>query len=154
MGYVRNDDYRKLVAKLCDKIPQKQPKVPYNVTAKDYDMAFRMFSYLAFCRKEQMEVAAFYNNLFRTADSRTILQATVNNIQMGTKEPATMKALQQIYKTLATEMELVLPSILQGFTDNIKKNRSDPHDGMHFINDGRTKMPKKSPLKGKQILSN
>ena len=60
-------------------------------------------------------MAAFYNNLFRTADPRTILQATVNNIQIGVKESDTMLALHQIYKMLARKMKLKLPYILEGF---------------------------------------
>ena len=63
-------------------------------------------------------MAAFYNNLFHTANPRTILQATVNNIQHGVEEGDTLVALHQIYKKLASIMELKLPYILEGFIDS------------------------------------
>ena len=72
-------------------------------------------------------MARFYNNLFRMANPRTILQATVNNIQLGVKEADTMAALHQIYKMLGRRMALKLPFILQGFVDSKMLNNVDPN---------------------------
>ena len=118
LGQVKSDSFPKLIASLRKKIPKNRPKVTYTETADDHVLAFEIFSYLVFCHKEQMEMAAFYNNLFRTAIPRTILQATVNNIQIGVKEADTMLALHEIYKMLARRMDLKLPSILEGFFDS------------------------------------
>ena len=79
-----------------------------------------------------MEMAAFYNNLFSTADLRTILQATVNNIQIGEKEVETMKALQHIYTSLATKMDLKLPFILERLLDS-KMQQDIAENGRTFL---------------------
>ena len=125
VGIVNTDDFEKLIGDLRKKIPNNRPKVTYTETADDYTLAFEMFSYLLLCQREQIEMVAFYNNLFHTANPRTILQATVNNIQLGVEEADTMVALHQIYKTLAKKMELKLPGILQGFSDSKMLNNVD-----------------------------
>ena len=124
-GIVHSDDFRKLKADLRKKIPNNRPKAAYTETTDDYALAFEIFSYLLFCQREQIEMVAFYNNLFHTADPRTILQATVNNIQLGVEEAGTMVALHQIYKTLARKMDIKLPHILQGFSDSKMLNNVD-----------------------------
>ena len=133
LGQVKRDIFGKLITNLRKRIPKNRPKVTYTETADDHVLAFEMFSYLVFCTKEQMEFAAFYNNLFHTANPRTILQATVNNIQIGTKDADTMLALHQIYKMLARRMNLKLPAILEGFLDS-KMLKSVDEKGNIFMN--------------------
>ena len=127
LGQVKQDSFNRLIVDLEGKIPKTRPKVTYIETAEDYGLAFDLFSYLLSCQKEQIEMAKFYNNLFRTANPRTILQATVNNIQLGVKEADTMAALHQIYKMLGRRMALKLPFILQGFVDSKMLNNVDPN---------------------------
>ena len=133
LGLVKSDDFLKLIGNLKHKIPKNLAKVTYKETPDDYALAFEMFSYLLFCRREQIEMAAFYKNLFHTANPRTILQATVNNIQLGVERPDTMLALHQIYKMLASKMELELPYILQGFLDSEMEDSID-QNGQIFMN--------------------
>ena len=78
-------------------------------------------------------MAAFYNNLFQMESPRTILQATVNNLQSGVKEANTMLALRQIYKLLAKKMNLQLPYILQGFFDSKMQDRAAQDDDIFMI---------------------
>ena len=104
----------------------------YTESVEDHALAFDLFSYLIFCQSDQMKMAAFYNNLFHTADSRTILQTTVNNIQLGTEKPNIMVALHQIYRILAKKMELKLPYILQGFLDSKTETWNDPQRAIFF----------------------
>ena len=129
LGQVKNDhndgsNYRQLFD-LRKKIQHNRQEVAYKKTADDYILSFEIMSYLLFCEREQIEMSAFYNNLFLTANPRTILQTTVNNIQQGAEEPDTMVALHQIYKMLAKKMELKLPYILQGFLDSNMLNNVD-----------------------------
>ena len=91
------------------RIPKNRSTIAYTETAEDYTLAFDMFSYLVFCQREQIEMAAFYNNLLHTADTRTILQATVNNIQYGVEDAHTLMALRQIYKILAKKLDVREP---------------------------------------------
>ena len=152
LGQVKQDSFNQLIANLRTKIPQNQPKVTYTETAEDYALTFDLFSYLLFCQREQIEMAAFYNNLFRTANPRTILQATVNNIQLGVKEADTMVALYQIYKTLAEKMELKLPYISQGFLDSKMLEDVDPNKDIFLNKDvyDDSKQPE-LPYKGKYL---
>ena len=77
-------------------------------------------------------MAVFYNNLFRTASPRTILQATVNNIQHGTENSDTMVALHQIYRKLAKKMKLKLPLLLNGFLNSKAKDYYDQQKDIFF----------------------
>ena len=153
LGQVKRDDYRKLFSDLSEKmgISKNPPHVIYKETADDTTLAFEMVSYLLFCEGEQIEMAAFYNNLFRTANPRTILQATVNNIQAGVEEADTMVALHQIYKILAKKMDLNLPYILERFFNSEMLKRIDQNGGifmdkllkddlkpMEMLNQGKT----------------
>ena len=135
LGQVKNDhndgsNYRQLFD-LRKKIQHNRQEVAYKKTADDYILSFEIMSYLLFCEREQIEMSAFYNNLFLTANPRTILQATVNNIQNGVEEPDTMVALHQIYKTLSRKMDLKLPTVLQGFLDS-KMLEDDPKKDIFF----------------------
>ena len=132
-GQVKRDDYRKLFSDLRQKIPRDRPEVAYNETADDHSLAFEILSYLLVCKREQIEMAAFFNNLFHTGNPRTILQATVNNIQIGVEEADTMVALHQIYTMLARKMDLKLPNILQGFFDSKMLHNVDQNGDM-FMN--------------------
>ena len=78
-------------------------------------------------------MAAFYKNLFHTANPRTILQATVNNIQIGVEEADTMVVLHQMFTIMAKKMELRLPYILQGFLDSKMLEDVDPKKDI-FLN--------------------
>ena len=118
LGLVKIDDFRKVIWDMKTRIPKNRSTIAYTETAEDYTLAFDMFSYLVFCQREQIEMAAFYNNLFHTADTRTILQATVNNIQYGVEDAHTLMALRQIYKILAKKLDVRLPYMLQGFLDS------------------------------------
>ena len=133
LGNIKSDDFQKLLKGLKTKIPESRPKVTYTETADDHALAFDLLSYLLFCQREQLELVPFYNNLFHTANPRTILQATVNNIQLGVERPDTMVALHQIYKMLASKMQLKLPYILQGFLDSEMEDSID-QNGQIFMN--------------------
>ena len=132
LGHVGNDGFSKLFGDLEEKIPKNAPEVAYTESVEDYALAFDLFSYLIFCQSDQMKMAAFYNNLFHTANARTILQTTVNNIQLGMEKPNIMVALHQIYRILAKKMELKLPYILQGFLDSKKETWNDPQREIFF----------------------
>ena len=93
-------------------------------------------------------MAVFYNNLFKTANPRTILQATVNNIQLGAKEADTMVALHQIYKKLAKKMGLKLPFILQGFLDSKMLEDVDPNQDIFLKKNDDPEQPD-LPYQGK-----
>ena len=118
LGYVSSDRFSKLIGDLKKRVPKNRSKVSYKETPDDNTLAFDIFSYLIFCNKEQIEMAVFYNNLFLTGSLRTILQATMNNLQSEVKDVGTMTALRQIYKTLAEEMDLKLPDVLHRFADS------------------------------------
>ena len=133
LGQVKRDDYAKLISYLRKKIPKDRQNVAYNETDGDYALAVDVLSYLLYCEREQMEMAAFYNNLFQMESPRTILQATVNNIQSGVKGANTMLALRQIYKLLAKKMNLQLPYILQGFFDSKMQDRAAQDDDIFMI---------------------
>ena len=132
LGHVGNDGFSKLFGDLEEKIPKNAPEVAYTESVDDYALAVDLFSYLIFCQSDQMKMAAFYNNLFHTANARTILQTTVNNIQLGMEKPNIMVALHQIYRILAKKMELKLPYILQGFLDSKKETWNDPQREIFF----------------------
>ena len=132
LGLVKSEDFLKLIANLKNKIPKNLAKVTYTETPDDYALAFEVFSYLLFCQREQIEMAAFYKNLFHTANPRTILQATVNNIQIGVEEADTMVALHQMFTIMAKKMELKLPHILQGFLDSKMLEDVDPKKDIFF----------------------
>ena len=132
LGHVGNDGFSKLFGDLEEKIPKNAPEVAYTESVDDYALAVDLFSHLIFCQNDQMKMAAFYNNLFHTANSRTILQTTVNNIQLEIEEPNIMVALHQIYRILAKKMELKLPYILQGFLDSKKETWNDPQRAIFF----------------------
>ena len=142
LGLVRSDDFRKLITGLKAKIPRDSAKMSYSETADDHALTFEIFSYLLFCQREQIEMAAFYNNLFHTANPGTILQATVNNIQLGVKKADTMVALHEIYKMLAKKMELKLPLILQGFFGSKMRGNFDQNMEINNgLNDEQTELP-------------
>ena len=146
------NDIGKLSSGLRKKMPRNRPKITYTETADDYTLAFEILSYLLFCQREQIEMAVFYNNLFRTANPRTILQATANNIQHGVENADTMVALHQIYKTLARKMELKLPYILQGFLDSKMPDNFDQAKDIFFYKDSKEDSKQTElPLQGKNL---
>ena len=151
LGNMKSDGFQKLIKGLKTKIPTSRPKVTHVEMADDDSLAFDLLSYLLFCQREQIELAAFYNHLFHTANSRTILQATVNNIQLGVKESETMVALHQIYNMLARKLELKLPYILQGFLDSEMQNNLDQNRQIFMNKHSKENSPKMQiSIQGKQ----
>ena len=108
---------------LRKKITSDRPKISYKETKDDLFLAFDIFSYTTCCQDEAIELQLFFENLFSTGSSQTILQSTINTLKLDFKYESTRSALQFIYKELQTMMDLKLSQILLA-TDESHNARS------------------------------
>ena len=76
-------------------------------------LAFDIFSFLTFCQNDAIELQIFFESLFSTSSSETILQATMNTLKMKSEHKGVEAALLRISEELETMMALEHDQILQ-----------------------------------------
>ena len=102
---------------------------------------------MTFCQREAMELQIFFENLFRTGNPQTILQATVNTLKLDHVEKTTKTALQNLYNELQNMMDLMLPQILtEMYNSEIDRLPRLPLENV-FINQVNVSQPNITNLK-------
>ena len=105
--------FHKVFKRIHESIGPEQPwNKRFNGTNADLSLSFDIFSYMTYCQNEAMGLQIFFENLLRTKNPQTILQATVNTIKLEHEHESTKTALQFLYDELSSIMNLKLPQIL------------------------------------------
>ena len=115
---VKPDYFVVLINGLKAKIPSDRSRVSYTETDDDLLMAFDIFSYLTFCQLEAMELQIFYENLLRTGNTPSILQAVVNTEKLDYKAESIDEAQQNIFRKLTALLDLKLAQLLTAMYDS------------------------------------
>ena len=115
---VRTDYFTLLFKGLGAKIPSDRSKVTFKETNDDLILAFDIFSYMIFCQNEAMELQIFFENLLRTRNTPSILQAVMNTAKLDFEEDSIDKAQQYIFKELNAMLDLKLSQVLTTMYDS------------------------------------
>ena len=135
------DFFNQLFSELAKRIKSDRPTIDYTETKNDLLLAFDIFSFLTFCENDAIELQIFFENLFSTSSTETILQATKNTLKIKVAHKSVEAALQLIYEELETMMDLEVPQILKAMYDasivgvskmSGKKVNQSPKDLFHF----------------------
>ena len=140
-GYPKKTIIGKVVRDLIQEVSGSLSKTKYIMTKEDYVFTLDIFSYLLFCNKEANNIYLFYNNLFKTGNVKSILQATVNNLQSKDINKEAKESLMELYRKLDDIVNFKIGSISQVFSgDSLNKmveNREKYIPTRNISNKGR-----------------
>ena len=113
-----SDYFPQLFSGLAERIKSDRPTIDHTETKNDLLLAFDIFSFLTFCQNDAIELQIFFESLFSTSSSETILQATMNTLKMKSEHKGIEAALLRISEELETMMALEHDQILQAMYDS------------------------------------